>query len=275
MAPRPASADGVVEVTNSSGGGDFILVCEHASRFIPPEFENLGLNDDALHSHIAWDPGALPVALAMSAILDAPVIAPRVSRLVYDCNRSPEANSAMPAESEIHEIPGNKVVSASERRARADRYYRPFHGALADAVKRRTEARRTPVIMTIHSFAPVYDGIRRDLDIGVIHDSDTRFADQLLRIGEAEADLDVRRNAPYGPPDGVTHTLAEHALPRGLLNVMIEIRNDLIATPASQRAMAERLSRYAAEALATLGCSGTEEGPWSKAEPRPLGPDAA
>ena len=51
---------------------------------------------------------------------------------------------------------------------------------------------------------------------------------------------------PVTRANGVTHTLAAHAIPRGLLNAMIEIRNDLIADPAGQQAMAERLSRWVA-----------------------------
>ena len=62
----------------------------------------------------------------------------------------------------------------------------------------------------------------------------------------------VKRNAPYGPGDGVTHTWATHAVPRGILNVMLEIRNDLIGDPAGRQVMAERLSSYLTEALAAL-----------------------
>ncbi len=62
----------------------------------------------------------------------------------------------------------------------------------------------------------------------------------------------VHRNRPYGPQDGVTHTLVEHGVSRGLLNVMLEIRNDLIGDSASQAAMARWLSRCLAEALAAL-----------------------
>lgn len=246
------AVNGVVEVINPSGKGNFVLVCEHASNFIPAELDNLGLEGDAISSHIAWDPGALGVAREMSSILGAPLVAQRVSRLVYDCNRPPEAQSAMPAESEIYRIPGNVGLSAAARRARIKRYYAPFHDALTACLDRRMATRRMPVLVTVHSFTPVFKGVRRDLDIGILHDADSRLADALLRIIEAETNFVIRRNAPYGPQDGVTHTLIVHALPRGLLNVMLEIRHDLIADSASQRAMAERLSRCLVKALAAL-----------------------
>ncbi|MDP2620533.1 MAG: N-formylglutamate amidohydrolase [Hyphomicrobiales bacterium] len=247
------AANGVVEVINPSAKGDFVLVCEHASNFIPAELHDLGLTGDAVKSHIAWDPGALRVAREMSSILGAPLVAQRVSRLVYDCNRPPEAQSAVPAESEIYRIPGNVELSAAARRARIEQYYAPFRDALAACLDRRMATGRAPVIVTVHSFTPVFKGVRRDLDIGVLHDADSRFADVLLTIIEAETGLVIRRNEPYGPQDGVTHTLIAHALPRGLLNVMLEIRHDLIADAASQRAMAELLSECLVMTLAAIG----------------------
>ncbi len=241
-----------VDVTNPSGAGRFVVVCEHASNFIPAELDNLGLAAHEIQSHIAWDPGALPVAQALAARLDAPLVAQRVSRLVYDCNRALEAESAVPAVSESTGIPGNSGLSAARRRARMERYYTPFRGALSDCIERRMTAARAPAIVTLHSFAPRFRGQRRDFDIGILHDTDSRFADALLEAAEAKNDFVIRRNEPYGPQDGVMHTLAEHAMPRGLLNAMLEIRHDLIADPGSQGAMAAWLSGRAEEALASL-----------------------
>jgi len=250
MMASVSSVGGVFDVTNSSGTGAFVLVCEHASNAIPPQFDNLGLTPDVLQTHVAWDPGAHAVAAAMSAKLDCPLIAPRVSRLVYDCNRARDAQSAVPDRSESYEIPGNKGLSDADRQARADQYYTPFRDALATLIDQRTAEIQAPVIITVHSFAPVYDGEKRDLELGIIHDSDARFADSFLAAAQADATFGVRRNEPYAPKDGVTHTLTEHALPRGLLNVMIEIRNDLITMPTGQHAVAEYLCTCAAKAVA-------------------------
>ncbi len=246
------SHDNVVEVINPSGKGGFVLVCEHASNFIPPEYENLGLGTDGLHSHVAWDPGALAVAKEMSARLDAPLVAQRISRLVYDCNRPPESQSAIPATSEVFEVPGNSGLSQSQRQARVDQYYVPFQQTLASRIDMHSRQVVPPVLMTIHTFTPVYNGVERNLDIGILHDSDNRFADALLTSLEQESRFKIVRNAPYGPADGVTHTLVQHALPRGLFNVMIEIRNDIVDTPESQRQMGKMLARQATEVLAEL-----------------------
>jgi predicted N-formylglutamate amidohydrolase len=94
--------------------------------------------------------------------------------------------------------------------------------------------------------------VPRTLDLGILHDSDSRLADRLLEILALDCGLVVRRNEPYGPQDGVTHTLVRHAIGRGLDNVMLEIRNDLIEDAVGQRAMAERLARSVSEAVSTL-----------------------
>jgi predicted N-formylglutamate amidohydrolase len=237
-----ASVAGVVEVINPQGTSDVVLVCEHASSFIPLEFHDLGLGREELASHIAWDPGALAVARTMSARLDAVLVAQRVSRLVYDCNRPPESASAVPEESEIYRVPGNTGLTAAARRARAARYYFPFRDTLAAVIDKRLAAGRSPVVVTIHSFTPIFRGVARDVEIGILHDIDARLADALLAAGAGDGSRVMRRNEPYGPADGVTHTLIEQAVSRRLLNVMIEIRNDLIRDPDQQAAMARLLS---------------------------------
>ena len=244
--------DAVVEISNPSGAADIVLVCEHASNHIPADLNNLGLADEAIGSHAAWDLGALAVARRVSSRLDAPLIASRVSRLVYDCNRPLDAETAIPAKSEIYDVPGNIGLREPERRARAERVYEPFRSALAGCIEGRVAARRSPILITIHSFTPVYLGVRRQVEIGIVHDTDTRLADALLLTidDDREAGFVVGRNTPYGPEDGVTHTLATHGVSRGLLNVMFEVRNDLIDEPSRQVAVADWLAGCIADALA-------------------------
>jgi predicted N-formylglutamate amidohydrolase len=228
-----------------------VLVCEHASAFIPSEFKNLGLSKEVLTSHVAWDPGALGVAEALSEMLEAELVASGISRLIYDCNRPPDAPAAMPARSEIYDIPGNVGLTAAQRAARADAYYAPFRMAVDAALAVREKA----VLVTIHSFTPVYHGKTRDVEIGILHDRDSGLADAIL---EAAADHDahvVRRNEPYGPNDGVTHTLIEHGVSKGRPNVMIEVRNDLIRTADAQREMASLLAGWLRQAVEQITCA--------------------
>lgn len=246
-----------VHVVNPEGTSSVVLVCEHAAREIPPEFNNLGLSAEVLKSHVAWDPGALAVAEHLSRLLDAPLVAGGVSRLIYDCNRSPDAPDSMPARSEIFDIPGNANLDCTERVARVNSIYQPFRAALAGQIKRVAN----PVIVTIHSFTPVYHGEAREVEIGVLHDEDTRLANSLFSSASHHTDLNIQRNQPYGLEDGVTHTLQEHALPDRHLNVMLEVRNDLVADEAAQERMAVMLAAWLAEAFAATGLPGVVKCP--------------
>ncbi len=236
-------------LTNAAGSSPVLLVCEHASNRIPAEFGDLGLSEDALTSHIAWDPGALAVAENLSAILDARLIHSTISRLVYDCNRPPEAEDSIPARSERFDIPGNQHLDPRALDRRAEAAYRPFQHLMT----RTLNEMQTAVLVTVHSFTPVYFGKPRATEIGILHDTDSRLADEMLTLAGDHLPGLVQRNQPYGPADGVTHTLREHALIQGHLNVMLELRNDLIATTEQQQAMALALARTIAAALANLG----------------------
>ena len=238
------------EIVNPDGAARVLLVCEHASAHIPRELNDLGLAPQDRRSHAAWDPGARPVAIGLAERFDARLVAGTVSRLVYDLNRPPEAPDAIPQRSERIEVPGNRVLDADMRAARIAAIHDPFRAALAAAIRPDT------VLVTIHSFTPVYFGQARPVEVGILHDTDARLADAMLDAASG-ADLRVERNQPYGPQHGVTHTLREHALPANLLNVMIEIRNDLIADAAGQRVIADTLAAWLEAALASLSVERT------------------
>ncbi len=234
-----------VQTLNPNGSSSVVLVCEHASHEIPASFHKLGLSAEASKSHAAWDPGAKAVAERLSVALDAVLISATVSRLVYDCNRPPDAVDAMPTRSEVIDIPGNVGLGPRNKVERIQTYYEPFRQALVDRIA-RTE---TPVVVTIHSFTPIFHGEKREVEIGVLHDADSRLADSMLNCAALHTQASVQRNQPYGPKHGVTHTLKEHAIPNGYLNVMLEIRNDLIRTRPEQHAMADMIAGWVVDAF--------------------------
>ncbi len=238
---------------NPQGASSIVLVCEHATHYIPSIFSDLGLSGDVLQSHVAWDPGAMAVAEHLSHKLDATLIAGVVSRLVYDCNRPPDAPDAMPEKSEVHVIPGNQNLSPEDKAMRVATCYAPFRDCLSKTVAQTPN----PVMVTLHSFTPTYHGEARKVEIGIVHDSDARLADAMLACAADHTSADLRRNEPYGPAHGVTHTLREHALPGNHLNVMLEIRNDLIRTHTQQVAMAEMLAGWIADAFGRTNAAGS------------------
>ena len=242
----------VAIVENRDGTGDMLLVCEHASNRFPDEFGTLGLTDAERCAHIAWDPGALGLARGLSSRLDACLVHADVSRLIYDLNRPPHAPGAMPVKSEVFDIPGNAAITQADRLARTQAVYLPFHATLHAEIARRIALGRPPVIVTIHSFTPVYLGKKRDVEFGVIHDADPALALKVVEQARALTGLEVRLNEPYSAADSVTHTLRLQATPYGLDNVMLEVRNDLISHPQAEDEMAHRLAPALRIALSEL-----------------------
>ena len=236
------------EVVNAQGASPVLLICEHASAHIPSEYRHLGLPEEHRKSHVAWDPGAMGVARKMAADLDAVLIAGTLSRLVYDLNRPPSNPAAMPSKSEVIDVPGNVALAERERERRIAHVYSPFHTRVAEALARR----KAPVIVTVHSFTPVYHGARREVEIGLLHDADSRVTDAMLALVGNHSDHKVERNAPYGPGDGVMHTLNIHGDANGHPNLMIEVRNDLIETDAQQEEMGRLLAGWITDALAKI-----------------------
>lgn len=245
-----------VEISNPEGSGAALILCEHASNHFPAQFGNLGMQAADRDSHAAWDPGARAIALHLSQMLDAPMVASRVSRLVYDCNRPPDAASAMPEKSELIEIPGNRNLTDEQRQKRVNEVYRPFCAAVRDVIKARQDAGLQTVLITVHSFTSIYFGEQRSVEIGILHDDDTSMADAMLANAPFLSHRRVERNQPYGPQDGVTHSLQLHGMANGLANVMLEVRNDLLRSPDDETAMAEELLVLIRPALATLAQQG-------------------
>ena len=229
-------------VENTAAKGRIVLVCEHASNVIPEQWRDLGLTSEQKTAHIAWDPGALGLSRALSKHLDAVLVHAPVSRLIYDCNRAPDMPGAMPARTEVHDIPGNRLITTTERAARTAAVYVPFHNDLRAVIANRIALGLAPVVVTIHSFTKVYHGKPRAVEFGVIHDADDRLALAVLASAKATTSLNAELNAPYSAADDVTHTLRLQATPYGLPNVMLEIRNDLIASPDAEQRMADMLA---------------------------------
>jgi predicted N-formylglutamate amidohydrolase len=248
--PAPHALDhaDAVLIENPNGVCPLVLACDHASNYVPDRFAGLGLPAADLVRHIAWDPGALGVARAMSARLDATLVAGGRSRLIIDCNRDPSAVDSIPTISETTEIPGNRALTADERRRRVADVYEPFHSTLEAALSAK-ERKGQVSLVSIHSFTPIYRGVERPWRIGVLFDADQSLSRPIIERLNAQPGLNVGVNEPYSPRDGVYHTLDKHGQSKGRPSAMIEIRNDLIVTPEEQRSWGDNLARVLAGLL--------------------------
>jgi predicted N-formylglutamate amidohydrolase len=228
---------------NASGRSPFLLTCDHYGRLIPRGLGDLGLPESELTRHIAWDIGIAGVAEALSKHLDAHLVAQRYSRLVIDCNRPPAAPSSIPRISEATVISGNEGLAREAAEARRSAIFDPYHRRIQEIIEKRLHDGIPTVLVSLHSFTPVYAGIKRPWHIGSLYHRDTRLPPMLLKLLRTEPDLVVGDNEPYAVSDETDYTIPVHGEARGLMNTGIEIRQDLIADPAGQKQWADRLAR--------------------------------
>lgn len=241
---------------NPNGGSPFVLVCDHASNRFPERYGNHGLTPHQRLMHIAWDPGALAVAMELADLLDAPLIHSTVSRLVIDCNRDVNAIDLIPVVSERTDIRANVGISAEERQYRIDNFHIPFHAAIEATLDRRRAAGRESILVAVHSFTPTYKDVVRPWPVGLIHGADERFTRALFEaLRQDDPCLNVGWNEPYSARNGVTLTLEHHGDGRGLSATMIEIRHDEILEPPGIAHWAARLARCLERARGALAAA--------------------
>ena len=241
---------------NASGRSPFLLTSDHYGRAIPRALGDLGVPASELERHIAWDIGIAGVAETLSKHLDAHLIAQRYSRLVIDCNRPPTAPSSIPRISDATAIPGNEDLAHDAAEARRHAIFDPYHRRIGEVIDRRLRENIPTVLVSLHSFTPVYAGVARPWHIGTLYQRDTRLPPLLLERLRAEPDLMVGDNEPYAVSDETDYTIPVHGERRGLINSGIEIRQDLIADQAGQRQWADRLARIFGEIETTLRAQG-------------------
>ena len=241
---------------NPRGHSPFLLTSDHFGRAIPKRLGDLGLPSSELTRHIAWDIGIAGVARALSAHLDAHLIAQAYSRLVIDCNRPFTSPSSIPLMSEATTVPGNEGLAREAVAARRREVFEPYHLHITEVIDRRLREGMPTVLVSLHSFTPVYAGIAGPWHVGTLYHRDTRLPPLLLKLLRGEAELVVGDNEPYAVSDETDFTIPVHGEARGLMNSGIEIRQDLIAEPAGQSEWAERLARILGEIEISLRAQG-------------------
>jgi predicted N-formylglutamate amidohydrolase len=248
MTPHDAPAAPVERIPGNPACG-LLLVCDHASNAMPPEYGSLGLPAAELQRHIAYDIGIAETTRHLARLTGAPAVLSTFSRLLIDPNRGEDDPTLVMRLSDGAIVPGNARADDAEIERRLARFYRPYDRAIGEAVAAGLASGRPPAILSMHSFTPFWKGVPRPWHITVLWDADPRFPRPLLRALEAEGDIVVGDNEPY---DGALagDVVNRHATRRGLANALIEIRQDLIAAPEGCLAWAERLARIIETLLA-------------------------
>ncbi len=240
--------------------GDFaeqvLVTCEHASNRLPAGLE---LPAKMLDLHIAWDPGALPVARYLARRFGAELWQGEYSRLVVDLNRTVGNRVLMRQVSDGHPIPFNRGLSATDQAERIDTFYRPYRDGVIAAADDLISAHGRCVHICVHTFTPALAGNERGNDIGLLHDPhwgiERAVCAELRRHLDQETDYVTWFNRPYsGTADGILPAMRRRYEPEQFVGIELEINqkyaDDSVALRAISRAIADALA--ASSSLAPL-----------------------
>jgi predicted N-formylglutamate amidohydrolase len=230
-------------VLRPDGVSQFLLTADHAGRVLPRALGSLGLPESELARHIGWDIGIAEVARLLSEQIDAVAVTQTYSRLVIDANRPPGTPQSIVTLSEATQIPGNLSITAEQASQRASEIFRPYHDRIVQELDQRKQSGRTTILVSLHSFTPVFHGQTRPWHVGVLYNRDARLARVLLQLLRQEPGLVVGDNEPYAVHDDTDYTIVTHGERRAIAHVEIEIRQDLISEAAGQSEWAARFGR--------------------------------
>ncbi|MBI1312675.1 N-formylglutamate amidohydrolase [bacterium] len=202
-----------------------LLTCEHGGHDVPPEYAPLFAGaDDVLASHRGWDPGALELAKFLAERLEVTLLPVTVTRLLIEPNRSLHHRRLF---SEF-----TRPLPKSERQVIIDRFYTPHLQRVTAAVESLLKKSHRVLHIGVHSFTPVFDGVPRNCDIGLLYDPqrilDRQFChDWQQALRAATPQLRVRLNYPYrGISDGLTTSLRRRFAPEQYLGMELEFAHD-------------------------------------------------
>ena len=162
--------------------------------------------------------------------------------------------TSIPAVSDGTRVPGNADLGAADMTARPSEIFAPDHVRISAELDRRQMEGRPTIHISMHSFTPVFGGVKRPWQVGLLYHRDSRLAHAKLATLRTDPVLTVGDNEPYAVSDATDWTIPVHGEQRRILHVGIEIRQDLITQPEGQSEWGARMAAILPRALAL--CSG-------------------
>lgn len=217
-----------------------VVTCEHASRRVPAPLVTSAEDARWLDTHWGWDIGAAALTRELVTRKSCCAVLARFSRLVCDANRAVGDDTFIRREIEGDTLSFNRDLTEAEIARRIDAYHAPYHALVDQCLGERVARGGDVVLFSIHSFTPVFDGQRREMEMGVLFDRfepiAQRFAGHLTDVGFRTA-----LNAPYSGKDGMMYAMSLHGQSHGVVYLELEVRQDLLSTPADIADVADRL----------------------------------
>ena len=223
-----------------------LIIADHASNYIPKEKNKLGLPNASLNQHIAFDPGIRELSLDLSNRLKCKLVQGKYSRLLIDLNRDLDDPTVIPEIVDRKIIPGNIGLSKKELRLRVNKIYNKYHNEIDRVIKRE----KVKVILSLHSFNPIFKNKKRLLEFGILSNEDKNLSSIIidqLRLQKKN----VGDNKPY-KGNLIGDSMYRHGLRNKISHALIEVRNDLLSNPIKIKRVSRLLHKTIVKSLRKL-----------------------
>ncbi|WP_373048722.1 N-formylglutamate amidohydrolase [Vulgatibacter sp.] len=236
---EPRELDEAFEALDGDRDAPVFLTCEHASERLPDGYAWPPGDERLVGTHWAYDLGAADLVRELAEALRAPAVLSRFSRLLVDPNRPDGAATLFRAEAEGQPVGLNRQLTDAERTRRLERFHRPYH----EAIHQRLAGYEAQVLFSVHTFTPVYEGQVRQVEVGVLFDTQEELAAHAARAIHA-AGFVTRLNEPYSGREGLIYAAERHAAAHGKMALELEVRQDLAVRPEVRARLVDALAGF-------------------------------
>jgi len=206
-----------------------VITCEHGGNKVPVQHRASFTGvDDVLASHRGWDSGALKLAKRFAKHFNASLHFSTVTRLLVELNRSHN-------HSQLFSVFTARLPAAEKKRI-LERHWHPYRLAVeADLARLISDCGRV-VHLSVHSFTPVWNGVTRRTDVGLLYDPQRHHERRLCKnwqvsLRARQSSLTVHRNAPYrGIADGFVTALRKKFSVDQYVGIELEVNQRLLQT---------------------------------------------
>ncbi len=210
-----------------------VISCEHAVNTVPANYIKLFAGHESLlETHRGYDIGTLAITNHLTQSIPCNYTQATVSRLLIDCNRSLH-HAACFSKFTRH-------LSSAEKQTLIDHFYTPFREQTEDFIKKQIHDGYQVLHLSIHSFTPELNGVKRNAGIGLLYDHLRHGEKEVARIWrglllQETPTYRVRMNYPYhGRSDCFNAALRKKYTEHDYLGLEIESNQALLENTASR-----------------------------------------
>ncbi len=215
--------------------GPFLFTAEHASNHLPCSYNDS--DQQFLQTHWAFDIGIAPLMKHLCAALSCRGVQTEFSRLWIDANRSPTQEGLIKTEIQGTPLSFNQNLSPTAREDRKNNFHAQYHNTISDII---TSHATPPMLISMHSFTPIWNDQLREMDIGVLFDRDEDIAHALASILQDEGFF-VALNQPYSGKNGLIYAADRHGTENNIPYVEFEFNQSIICSTERISAVANRM----------------------------------